>query len=238
MDTDEGGGTLPGIEAAAADLGRLFEQATADAGGRIRVEDLLSAAAAVCGEAVIAAAGEIDPEEHDLTPGQAVLSHRVNGILMADAATWNEAGDSVFGRIHRGAVTAGYVEADFPPIDEIVRRYVESIASNAPRAWGYVPLSAPDDHWPRVQPLRRAYELRRPVRQLLAARSVEIREWPAACADAVAIELRRVHAAIDPTLAIRLALETANGMAKTAPMTERHMRELAARPTEPGSPDG
>jgi hypothetical protein len=37
------------------------------------------------------------------------------------------------------------------------------------------------------------------------------------------IELARVRAAIDPAIALRIVLETVNGMAKTAPMTARHL---------------
>ncbi len=52
-------------------------------------------------------------------------------------------------------------------------------------------------------------------------------EWPPACAFALVIALARVRDAIDRGVATRLVLETVNGMAKTAPMTERHMREAA-----------
>ena len=41
-------------------------------------------------------------------------------------------------------------------------------------------------------------------------------------------ELVRVRSAINPGIATRIALETTNGMAKMAPMTERHFREAAA----------
>jgi hypothetical protein len=37
--------------------------------GRTRVEDLISAAAAIVGEAAIAGAGDLDPRRHDHAPG-------------------------------------------------------------------------------------------------------------------------------------------------------------------------
>ena len=58
-----------GMRDASSALAALFEAKATDADGRIRVEDLLSASAAVCGEACIAAAGEIDVEHHGLVPG-------------------------------------------------------------------------------------------------------------------------------------------------------------------------
>jgi hypothetical protein len=47
-------------------------------------------------------------------------------------------------------------------------------------------------------------------------------------AAALVIELARVRQAIEPSQALRIVLETVNGMAKTAPMTVRHMREATA----------
>src|SRR5689334_23198095 len=76
----------------------LFEAAST-VGGGIRVEDLLSAASAVCGEACIAAAGEFDPEDHQFTPGSVVMSDRINGILAGDSSDWDGVGESVFGVI-------------------------------------------------------------------------------------------------------------------------------------------
>jgi len=52
--------TTTDLQAVAEALASTFETATTDKDGRIRVEGLLSAAAAVCGEACIASAGESD----------------------------------------------------------------------------------------------------------------------------------------------------------------------------------
>jgi hypothetical protein len=208
-----------------------FESAITDSDGRIRVEDLLSSAAAVCGEACIVAAGEFDPEEHAFSPGSAVLSDRMNGILLGDAQDWDRAGNSVFGIIWSGALARGYEAQDFPPIAEPIRQYVASLGSDAadPEAsWGRVALSIPEDNRPRVQPLRQAFELRPAVRQVFADRAVLREEWPSACAVALAIELARVRQAIDPGIAVRIVLETVNGMAKMAPMTMGHMRDATS----------
>ena len=76
-----------------------------------------------------------------------------------------------------------------------------------------------------MQPLRDAYELRAPVRALFATNGVETSDWPAACALALVAELARVRDAIDHRTALRLVLETVNGMAKTAPMTDAALRQ-------------
>ncbi len=215
-----------GMRDATNALSALFESSVQDAEGRIRVEDLLSAAAAVCGEACLAAAGEIDPDRHTFAPGSPVLSDRVNGLLCADASDWTGAATSVFGIVRGGALAQGYLEGDFPAIDEPIRLFAGSLGGASQAApWGFVPLSVPRDHWPLVQPLRQAYDLRAAVRAIFAEHQVPTPEWPATCAFALVVELGRVGDAIDHRVATRIVLETTNGMAKTAPMTERHLRE-------------
>ena len=215
----------------AAALGQLYEAKVSDEQGRIRVEDLLSAGAAVCGEACLAAAGEVNPEQHDMTPGSPVLSAAVNGVLCGDTTDWALAGESVFGIIRAGALAHGYVADDFPRVDDVMLAYVNGIAGGSDVGWGFVPLTVPDANRPFVQPLRQAYELRGPVRRALTTEGLTAKEWPAACALAIVVELARVRDAIERSVAIRLTLETINGMAKTAPMTERHMQAALGSPS-------
>jgi hypothetical protein len=218
----------PNLQAAGEALAAVFETGVVGADGRIRVEDLLSAAAAVCGEACIAAAGDFDPADHTYPPGSAVLSQQVNQILCGDGPDWEQAGDSVFGLIRAGALANGYELMHFPPILEPIEQYVASLASprGDPQArWGRVGLSVPEANWPRFQPLRRAFELRAAAAKVYADLKIDRADRPSACAIALVIELGRVRQAIDPGVAIRVVLETVNGMAKMAPMTERHMRE-------------
>ena len=214
-----------GMRDATNALCAMFEASLADADHRIRVEDLLSAAAAVCGEACIAAAGDFDLEHHGFTPGAPVFSDRVNGILCADASDWGQAATSVFGIIRGGAIAQGYGADEFPAIDEPIRLFAASLGGEGSAPWGFVPLSVPEDNRPVVQPLRQAYDLRAPVRAIFAEHQVPAPEWPPTCAFALVVELARVRDAIEHRVAVRLVLETVNGMAKTAPMTEKHLRE-------------
>jgi hypothetical protein len=208
----------------------LYESYAAD-GGRIRVEDLLSAASAVCGEACIVAAGEFDPEKHDFMPGSAVLSDRVNVILANDASNWAGAGESVFGLIRTGALASGYAEGQFPAPDDVFRAFASGIATKDGPGWGFVPLTVPVEHQPRVQPIRAAYKLRGPVRKVLREDTAEPHDWPAITALAVVSELSRVRDAIDHGVALTLVLETINGMAKTAPMTDEAFRNAGSSKT-------
>jgi hypothetical protein len=150
--------------AAAQALGRCSTRVI-DVDGRIRVEDLLTAGAAVCGESCIAAAGELDPESHRLVPGSAVLSDRINEVLCANASEWSKAGESVFGVIHAGALAGGYAAADFPELADVFRVYVSLLGGAGTDRWGFVGLSVPEANWPLVPPLRYAYDLRTPVRR-------------------------------------------------------------------------
>ena len=140
-------------------LSALYEAKVHDAEGQIRVEDLLSAAAAACGEACIAAASDFDLEHHTFAPGAAVLSDRVNAILVADAPDWSAAATSVFGIIRGGALAQGYAADDFPPLEEPIRLFAAAIGGDDGTArvpWGFVPLSVPEADRPVIQPLRQA----------------------------------------------------------------------------------
>jgi hypothetical protein len=132
--------------------------------------------------------------------------------------------------VRSGALVQGYLADDFPPIEDVMLGFVKGVAGGPSVAWGFVPLSVAEDHRPFVQPLRQAYELRGPVRRALTGEGLSPAEWPAACALALVVELARVREAIDRRLAVTLVLETVTGMAKTAPMTERRMREAAYPP--------
>ncbi len=215
-------------------LVELFEAHATDRDGRIRVEDLLSAASAAAGEACIAAAGEIDPAAHAFTPGAVVMSDRVNTILAADTTDWSGVGESVFGIIRAGALANGYAADECPSLEGVFRGFAAGIAGSDGPGWGFGPLGVPADNRPRIAPLRDAYELRPGVRALFAAHGIPTADWPGICALALVTELARVREAIDHRIALRLVLETVNGLAKTAPVTDEALRTGSAdSPTEP-----
>ena len=208
-------------------LAGMLETAMTDADGRIRVEDLLSAAAAVTGETAIRATGEFDPENHDFAPGQAVMSDAINQRLAGNGLDWSQVPPgSLFGLIRQAALTAGYSADDFPATKAVFEVYVAGIGrGDDPQAiWGRPALSIPAINQPREMPLRYAYELRERMRVFFKAHDVAVGDQPALCAQALGVILGHVRAAIDPGVAIRLVLETLNGMSKMAPMTARHLQ--------------
>ena len=221
------------INAAAAetarDLVELLETHFDEPGRGIRVEDLVSGAAAVTGQACIGAAGDFDPDEHDFAPGAPVMSDRVNQILVGDATDWEHAPlDSVFATLRGMALTGGYSPSDFPAMAAPIRRYAQQIGGDPDAAearFGRVSLSVPVEHQPRRQPLQDAWNLRGPVRDLFARRGLPVVDQPLACAIALGVILTHVKDAISRPIAVRIALETVNGMAKMAPMTPRHWAE-------------
>ena len=217
-----------GLREAASALSELFEARLMDADGRIRVEDLLSAAAAVCGEACIAAAGEIDPQHHALEPGSAVLSDRVNAILVADAPNWGGAATSVFGIVRGGALAQGYARGRLPAD----RRADPALRRGARRGRGAVGLRAAERA--RGPPAVRAAACARPtscgrrLERCSPSSGCPPRSGRRRAPSRSSSSSARVRDAIDHGVATRLVLETVNGMAKTAPMTDEHMREPAA----------
>lgn len=235
---ESGTSAVANVGDVAARLCELFEAASQGPDGGIRVEDLLSAAAAVCGEVCIVAAGEFDPESHDFAPGSPVLSDRMNTILMADATEWAGAGESVFGIIRAGCLANGYQEEDFPGLVDPLRGYAATLGSVTPADWGRVQLTVPEDNVPMLPPLARAFELRPFVREVLAANRLGEAEWPRVCALALVVELGRVRSAIAPGTAVRIVLETVNGLAKMAPMTIRHMQQALGTSEPPAKRQG
>jgi hypothetical protein len=214
------------LRAVTTALCALYE-ARCSVGGRIRVEDLLSAASAVCGEACIAVAGEVDPTHHAFTPGSVVMSDRVNTILASDTTEWSGTGSSVFGLIRTGAIASGYSAGEMPPLADVFRAFAAGVGGKDAAEWGFVPLSVPADNRPRIQPVRDAYELRPAVRRALGDQRVPVADWAAVTALAVVTELGRVRDAIDHRIALRLVLDTVNGMAKTAPMTDEAFKDAS-----------
>jgi len=84
------------VEACADALYASLKQAVTQ-GGRIRVEDLISAAAAIVGEAAIAKAGDYDPRKHDHPPGARVFSTKINQLICDDKSFHEAPPNSIVG---------------------------------------------------------------------------------------------------------------------------------------------
>jgi hypothetical protein len=187
--------------------------------GRIRAEDLISAAAAIVGEMSIEAAGDMNPRDHTFSPGQRVLSTKAN-ILFSGDKDLNEApADSIVGIFQSKLLSCGFVREDFPPSLKEIFTYFTANVGKA-EDWGKVPLSVPAENHPFIMPLRVAYESRGMIDKLFAPLGNNHQQRLRAATLTLAKTVCETCDVLNRRIAITLALETVNGMSKTAPMTD------------------
>jgi hypothetical protein len=213
------------IETLTDALFRLAQTRAEGAKGRYRSEDLISAAAAFTGEICMRMAADFDFDDHPFTPGQRIFSRKVNSVLSGDLTDWEVVPvTSAFGAL-RNLLThsqeIAWPPETFPDIAEIYENFTKITV-----AWGYVPLSVSSDHAPRMPPLRSAFELRQAVLPSGDEPPVPIDVLFSAGLTSLVTALTVTQSAIDRSVAITLAIETMNGLAKTAPVLPRHMREF------------
>ena len=192
--------------------------------GRIRVEDLISTTASIVGEATIAAAGDFDPRQHKMAPGAWVFSDNVNRLICGDRALAEAPADSIAGLLRDRLLHCGFNPKDFPVLEDVYRHFAAHVGDKAD--WGKVPLSVPQANLPSLMPLQAAYQTRALVDEVLAPLGGDRTQRLTATTLTLAQVLCRTKAAIVSWIATTLALETVNGMAKMAPMTEQVMARL------------
>lgn len=191
---------------------------------RIRVEDAVSAAAVIVAERCIDAAGNYPLRDHELTPGSRVLSDAVNSWFCGDELELSKIPpQTVVGTLRLCLDRQMYADAEFPDLKGVMHTFLNGI-SNEGIEWGRVPLSVGKDHEPFILPLRVGYETRGIVDQILTPVLEDKARCVAIATLGLAAILQQVAGAIDHKLVLTLALETVNGMAKTAPMTEKAMK--------------
>jgi len=217
------------------ELTRILHQLVEKPRGRYRCEDLVSAIAAFAGEACMRQAAEFDCDNHRFAPGTPVFSQKVNVVLSGDRCDWAQIpATSAFGRIFNMLTQHpdGPWSADsFPDVAALYRRFAEARRGTATReSFGKAPLSIPGKHFPVVPPLRAAHNLRCAV----------FARWPLAPEPAISVMaqmvllkiLLTIRPHLDEHIALTLALETMNAMAKTAPLLPAHMEESASEPAQ------
>ena len=191
--------------------------------GRIRGEDVITGLATVAAERCMLAAGDFNFLEHEFVPGSAVFSTNVNELICGDK-DWKEAPPmSVVGILYARLKRCGYTTSDFPRQEDVFGLF----AAHAGEAelWGKVPLSIPADHHPSFLPLRFAYATRSKVSECLLPLESSDQALKASVL-ALAEALCKVGEILDRRIALTLALETVNGMAKTAPITNAALAKL------------
>ncbi len=213
----------------------LFE-ALADGlkkGGRIRAEDMIAVAGSITAEACIGAAGDFNPREHRFVPGARVFSTKVNELFSGDTADAGIDGPpsvSIVGMLRDRLLASGYNKSDFPTLKVILQDFAANIGK--PSDWGRVPLSVPPENVPSILPLQVAYE-NRPTVDRIFQPLTDPQERLHAAVLTLAEALVAVRDVIDKKIALLIALQIVNGMAKTAPMTDEAME--TARKNKTGS---
>jgi hypothetical protein len=196
----------------------------------VRAEDAICALATIVAERCIDAAGDYPLRTHELTPGGRVFSDRANQLIAGDVAS-DELdqfpASSILGILRDRLAGKRYDRAHFPSIGGVFRAYAAGVGKA--EDWGKVPLTVPEEHQPSVLPLRIGYETRAAVDKLMAPLGGDTARALATATLALAKLLEMVREAIDPQVALTLALETVNGMAKTAPMTDAAMQAATKR---------
>ncbi len=199
-----------------------------DSNKRIRSEDALTLISTVVAERCIDLAGQYPLRDHEHVPGSRVFSEEINGILYGESVEGDldsYPSDSVVGMLRDRLTPGTYQKADFPPIKEVMGNYAAGIGKK--EDWGSVPLTVPLENRPTLVPLKFGYETRHQVDEILNPLKVK-KEALRVSVLALSEILKMVRGAIDPKVALLLTLEILNGMAKTAPMTERAMKGVKA----------
>lgn len=196
-------------------------------GDRIRAEDAVCGAAVIVAERCIDAAGDYPLRDHALAPGQRVFSDRVNQLLCGNV-TADVPADSVFGRLKALVDPTAYAEQYWPELTDVFRHYAAAVGQ--PADWGKAPLTVPEPNRPRILPLRFAYETRADVDDILRPVAADKPRCLRIAVGALADLLHQVAGVLAPGVGLTLAFEVINGMAKTAPMTEKALRAAQAEP--------
>jgi hypothetical protein len=194
--------------------------------GRIRVEDLISASAAIVGEASIAAAGDFNPRNHEFAPGGRVFSTKANVLISGDSDFDGAPIDSIIGILKEKLTSCGFNKTDFPILKDVFAYFAANVGNK--EDWGKVPWSVPKDNHPFILPLRAAYETRSIVDKTFAPLGDNHQQRLHAATLTLAETLCKTRDVLDRRIATTLAIETVNGMAKTAPMTDAAMAKLKA----------
>jgi hypothetical protein len=193
-------------------------------GKAVAAKEAVAAMASVVGERCVDAAGEIPVRGHDLVPGQRMFSDEINVLLTGDTGDESIAAmpaRSVFGTLREQLAGSRFGREHFPRLGEVFAGFAGRIG--APEDWGKVPLSLPAEYWPEKLPLRVAFDTRPGVDAAVLSIKDDKRRVLRACALAMALTLKDETLAeqLDPAAALTLTFEMINGMAKTAPMTDK-----------------
>jgi hypothetical protein len=143
--------------------------------------------------------------------------------------------ESVVGILRDRLVAAGYKKKEFPELGPAVFAYFAANALEKDLG-NRVPLSVPAEHHPRVHSMAAGYETRPIVDRLFAQLGEDPKSRVRAAAHALAEALIAVKDVLPHDVGLLLALQTLNGTAKKAPMTDAAMEAFKKGQVSPPSP--
>lgn len=203
-------------------------------GGRahelVRAEEVISTIASFAGECALRQTGDVDFANSSLAPGRRVFSAKVNILLSGDTDDWRRMlPSSAFGTLYSLLTNfpqSPWPAETFPSLPAVFRLFAEHKPTK--EDWGFVPLSVPLPNRPKSAPLQTAFKIRNIVAKAFPTGLPDARYLGGASVVALIKALNQLRGRIPDHIALALACETINGMAKTAPFLEQHATEVMA----------
>jgi hypothetical protein len=173
---------------------------------------------------------EFNFSDHELSPGQPVFSTVVNVCLSGDRSNWEDIpATSAFGRLFHilpSLPQLPYPQQAFPDVGAVYRHFSASRKNRVSKEhWGTASLTIPTVHWPSKPPIQCAYE----IRVMVFARWHDCKLTPEVLSEMAQMSLLEFlgvarSTELSPTIALALAMETMNAMAKTVPVLPKHIQ--------------
>ena len=155
-----------------------------------------------------------------------MFSTKANELISGDKDFDEAPADSIIGILKDKLTDCGFTKVDFPVLKDVFTHFAANIGNK--EDWGKVPLSVPKDNHPFILPLRAAYETRSIIDKTFAPLGDNRQQRLHATTLTLAETLCKTRDVLNRKIATTLAIETVNGMAKTAPMTDAAMAKLKA----------
>jgi hypothetical protein len=209
-----------------SDLVDYILKALTDKDGRVRAEDAISAAATIVAERCIDAAGNFELRNHNFHPGSRVFSETANALFCGDVTSDNlddVPASSIIGILRSKLDAQTYTKESFPALTTVFKGFASRAGD--PKDFGKVPLSVPEENYPFLLPLKVGYETRARVDEIMMPIRSNKRLCLQVATEALAAILNMISNVMNPGVALMLAVETINGMMKTAPMTAKALAE-------------
>lgn len=186
---------------------QMMFDAYGEAGGRVHVETLIGAAAALAGEFALRAT--VPPDKLDHRDGW-VLGGASDGLLYAD----EQSGVLTIWTLVGVAFSTPGSQFIRPSIEDIVRRNAAQIGKSP-----YPLLTVPNSHFPHEWSPNATLKLRSKVQQIATARSLNARQTALALGWALSNILRQSkQTSIPPLVAATLAGEIMIGVSRMMPL--------------------